>query len=68
MDAVNPKFILRNYLLQQAIVQAEAGDFLEVDRLFKVMNKPFDEHPELEAHYTQPPPAWAKSLCISCSS
>ena len=68
MDAVNPKFILRNYLLQEAIVQAEAGDFSEIDRLFQLMNAPFDEHPALEAQYTQPPPAWAKALCISCSS
>ena len=68
MDAVNPKYILRNYLLQEAIVQAESGDFSTVDRLFQLMNAPFDEHPEFEAHYTQPPPAWAKALCISCSS
>jgi uncharacterized protein YdiU (UPF0061 family) len=68
MDAVNPKFILRNYLLQEAIVQAEAGYFSGIDRLFQLMNAPFDEHLEFEAHYTQPPPAWAKALCISCSS
>jgi uncharacterized protein YdiU (UPF0061 family) len=36
--------------------------------LFQLMNAPFDEHPEFEAHYTQPPPSWAKALCISCSS
>jgi uncharacterized protein YdiU (UPF0061 family) len=71
MNACNPQFVLRNYLLQQAIVQAEAGDFSEIDKLFQIITAPFDQQ-HLNAadvqRYTQPPPDWAKGLCISCSS
>lgn len=67
MDAVNPKYILRNYLAQVAIERAEAGDFSEIDRLHDVLRRPFDEQPESEA-YAEPPPDWGKRLEISCSS
>jgi len=63
----NPKFILRNYLLQNAISKAEAGDFSEVKHLQQIMKNPFDEQEENEI-YAALPPAWAKELCISCSS
>lgn len=63
----NPKFILRNYLLQQAIEKAETGDFSEVTKLQKIMSKPFDEQKEFE-DYAKTPPSWAKKLEISCSS
>ncbi len=67
MKAVNPKFILRNYLAQQAIKAAEAGDNSELERLFEVLKQPFDEQPEFE-QYAQTPPDWSKDLSISCSS
>jgi uncharacterized protein YdiU (UPF0061 family) len=67
MRAVNPKFILRNHLAEQAIRQAEQGDFSEVQRLHKVLERPFDEQPEAEADAAFPP-AWARHLEISCSS
>ena len=67
MKQVNPKFILRNYLAQQAIDQAEQGDYSEIDQLMKVLCAPFDEHPELE-HYAAATPDWGKQLEVSCSS
>lgn len=63
----NPKFVLRNHLAEQAISQAQAGDFSEVQRLLKVLQRPFDEQPEHEADAGFPP-AWAQQLEISCSS
>lgn len=68
MNETNPKYVLRNYLLQQAIEQAEAGDFSAVETLFTIVQTPFAEHPEYSSHYAQQPPAWAAGLCISCSS
>ncbi|MBL0231481.1 MAG: YdiU family protein [Moraxellaceae bacterium] len=41
MQAVNPKFILRNYLAQIAIEKAEKGDFSELDTLLMLLQKPF---------------------------
>jgi len=68
MLAVNPKYVLRNHLAEQAIRQArDAGDFGEVDRLFRCLARPFDEQPEFEA-YAGFPPDWAGELSVSCSS
>lgn len=67
MRRSNPKFILRNYLAQQAIEKAELGDYSEVNRLFDVLQRPFDEQPENES-YAAPPPDWGQHLAVSCSS
>jgi len=67
MCSVNPKYILRNYLVQNAIEKAERRDFSEIDRLLELLAKPFDEQPEHE-RYAALPPDWAKTISISCSS
>jgi len=68
MDAVNPKYILRNYLAQNAIEQAEKQrDFSEIDRLLNLLAKPFDEQPGMES-YAAAPPDWARKIEVSCSS
>jgi uncharacterized protein YdiU (UPF0061 family) len=67
MHAVNPLYILRNYLAQQAIDKAEDGDYAEVRRLHNVLSDPFNEQPGM-AGYAQRPPDWGKHLEISCSS
>jgi serine/tyrosine/threonine adenylyltransferase len=67
MDGVNPKYILRNYLAEQAIQKAEAGDYSEIETLRAILSRPFDEQPEHDA-YSAPPPDWAAGICISCSS
>lgn len=67
MRAANPKYILRNYMMQTAIKMAEEGDYSEVATLIQLLEKPFDEQPNLEK-YAALPPLWAKDICISCSS
>jgi len=67
MHAVNPKYVLRNYLAQVAIEKAQAGDFSEVGTLLAVLEHPFDEQPE-HASYAALPPDWASHLEVSCSS
>jgi len=67
MLAANPKYILRNYLAQQAIEAAEQGDYEPVRELHAVLSRPFDEQPGME-RYAQRPPEWGKHLEISCSS
>jgi uncharacterized protein YdiU (UPF0061 family) len=64
-NARQPKFVLRNHLAEAAIRQAEAGDFSEVQRLLKVLQRPFDEHPEHDADAGFPPD-WAHHLEVSC--
>ena len=67
MNEMNPKFILRNYMLQNAIDQAEEGSYKEIDILMKLITKPYEENLEYE-RYSEESPEWAKSLGLSCSS
>lgn len=67
MHAVNPKYLLRNYLAQQAIAAAEAGDYAPLRELHGVLSRPFEEQPGREG-YAAPPPDWGRHLEISCSS
>jgi uncharacterized protein YdiU (UPF0061 family) len=67
MNRVNPKVVLRNHLAEQAIRQAREGDFSEVQRLLKVLSRPYDEHLENPAD-ADFPPDWAQHLEVSCSS
>jgi len=67
MQAVNPKYVLRNYLAQVAIEKAQKKDFSEVEKLLTILQHPFDEQPEHDA-YAALPPTWASSLEVSCSS
>ena len=67
MLAANPKYVLKNYMLQEAIDAAEKGDFSVVDDLFKIALKPFDEHPEFERWAGATPQAF-KNKKLSCSS
>lgn len=71
MNAVNPKYVLRNHLAEVAIRRARGDegerDFEEIARLTTVLSRPYDEQPEHE-RYAAPPPDWAQSLNLSCSS
>lgn len=68
MGGANPKYILRNYLAQNAIRSAEQSrDFSEVGRLLELLKRPFDEQPERE-NYAALPPDWARHIEVSCSS
>ncbi|NRA62335.1 MAG: YdiU family protein [Psychrobium sp.] len=71
MNGVNPKYVLRNYLAQQAIEAADNGDFSEIATLQTLLQFPYDEQPEF-ADYAKKRPEWArhKAGCstLSCSS
>ncbi len=68
MDGVNPKYVLRNHLAQEAIVQATRHqDFSEIDRLLRLLTNPFVEQPGMEA-YAQPASEDHPPVIVSCSS
>ncbi len=67
MDAVNPKYVLRNYLAQVAIEKAQQKDFSEIARLLTILERPFDEQPDAES-YAGLPPDWGAHVAVSCSS
>ncbi len=67
MNAVNPLYILRNHLAQQAIEAAQQGDASVIDRLLRCLRQPFDEQPDAHA-LAAPAPAGVGGLALSCSS
>jgi protein adenylyltransferase len=71
MNRANPKYVFRNYLAQLAIDALERGDASVMERLLKVLERPYDEQPahhELAARR----PEWARTRAgcsaLSCSS
>jgi uncharacterized protein YdiU (UPF0061 family) len=71
MNAVNPKFVLRNYMAQLAIDAADNGDYSLIDELFNLLKNPYDEQPEMQKWFAKRPD-WAKTKVgcsmLSCSS
>jgi len=67
MKRVNPKYVLRNHLVQAAIEKAQAGDYAEIETLRELLARPFDEQPSLE-RYAAPAPPGTHKVEVSCSS
>ena len=70
MQKCNPRYVLRNWMAEEAIRNAEDfGDFSVVHKLQRVLQNPFKLSQEAEVSgYAQPPPPWAQELRVSCSS
>jgi len=71
MNSVNPIYVLRNYLAQQAIEAAEQGDFSKIHQLQQVLKNPYTEQEKYNL-YAQKRPEWARNKAgcsmLSCSS
>jgi uncharacterized protein YdiU (UPF0061 family) len=71
MNRTNPKYVLRNYLAQQAIDALAQGDASVLERVMRVLQRPYDDQPEHD-DLAERRPEWArhKAGCsaLSCSS
>jgi uncharacterized protein YdiU (UPF0061 family) len=71
MNAVNPKYVFRNYLAVLAIEALEKGDVAPLERLMRVLARPYDEQTG-EEDLAVRRPDWARERAgcsaLSCSS
>ena len=71
MNAVNPKYVLRNYMAQLAIDAADKGNYDLIDEFYILLKKPYEEQPENEKWFAKRP-EWARHKVgcsmLSCSS
>jgi uncharacterized protein YdiU (UPF0061 family) len=71
MNAVNPKYVLRNYMAQMAIDEAETGNYNLIDELFQLLKQPYAEQTANEKWFAKRPD-WARHKVgcsmLSCSS
>lgn len=71
MNAVNPKYVLRNYMAQLAIDAADKGEYTLLDDFFNLLKKPYDEQPKHQKWFAKRP-EWARNKVgcsmLSCSS
>ncbi len=71
MNSVNPKYVLRNYMAQLAIDDADKGDYRLIEELFNLLKHPYAEQPKHEKWFAKRP-EWARNKVgcsmLSCSS
>jgi hypothetical protein len=67
MLRVNPRYVPRNWIAQEAIEHALRKEFGRIEEIRRVLAAPFDEHPGFE-RYAAAPSAAAGRIAVSCSS
>ncbi len=71
MNATNPKYVLRNYMAQMAIDEADKGNYDLIQELYKLLKNPYNDQFQNEKWFAKRPD-WAREKVgcsmLSCSS
>jgi uncharacterized protein YdiU (UPF0061 family) len=71
MNKINPKYVLRNYMSQLAIDEADKGNYNLIEELYTLFKNPYDEQPKHNKWFAKRP-EWARHKVgcsmLSCSS
>jgi uncharacterized protein YdiU (UPF0061 family) len=71
MNSINPKYVLRNYMAQLAIDDADNGNYALIEEFYVLLQKPYDEQQQYQKWYAKRPD-WAREKIgcsmLSCSS
>ena len=68
MDRVNPIYIPRNHLVEEALTAAGAGDLAPVKRLLEAVGSPFDERPGFRRYAEPAEQEFSKSFQTFCGT
>jgi uncharacterized protein YdiU (UPF0061 family) len=68
MLKANPKYVLRNSMVQEVIDQAEQGDYSAIEEYLQVLVNPHQEGTRQQERYAQPVPGHLQGIKCSCSS
>jgi uncharacterized protein YdiU (UPF0061 family) len=68
MDRVNPVYIPRNHLVEEALDAATAGDTTLVEELVEVLGAPFDERPDHERYAAPAPQDFGATFRTFCGT
>lgn len=68
MDQVNPRYIPRNHLVEEALAAATAGDLDPVEQLLDVLRQPFTERPSLERYAVGAPVEFGDGYQTFCGT
>ena len=72
MNLINPKYVLRNWMAQLAIDDAEKEDYAKIELLTNLLKDPYGENHDFEKDWFRRRPEWALNRpgcsMLSCSS
>ncbi len=68
MDRVNPVYIPRNHLVEEALTAATGGDLGPVQGLLEAIGSPFDERPGLQRYAEPGPKEFSTSFQTFCGT
>jgi uncharacterized protein YdiU (UPF0061 family) len=68
MDRVNPVYVPRNHLVEEALAAATGGDLRPLERLVDAVTSPFEERPGLERYAAPAPEAFGATYRTFCGT